>query len=387
MTIALSPPKTDVGVAPDATQTPPSAQAAAAHPRRVGRVVLVVAAVIVVVIVGALTARAVLRPPELAVTAARVSDVSRMLAVTGRVEAERDVRVSPQSAGRLTELIHFEGESVKAGEVLARLDDVNAKSAVLQQRASLASRRSDLSQAQRDLARTESLLASGAVPIAEVEIARLAVSRAVDDVARLAAVLRGGESQLVLVAPFAGTIVKRDGELGQIVGPETAVFQIATTDASRVSAEVDERYVRVLRRGMKAEILPVGTEDTTRAAKVSYVAQAVDPQTGAATVRFVYDIPPADALVGMSVDINVSVQQIRGALVIPRASVGGVGLEPFVLVVISGRVERRLVVVDDWPAAQVVVRSGLKEGDLVALDPKSATANAKVRAKVVTDDL
>ena len=319
------------------------------------------------------------RPPELSVVAARVSDVSRMLAVTGRVEAERSVIVSPQLTGRLTEFLHYEGESVKAGDVLARLDDVNARAAVSQQKASLASRRNDLAQARRDLVRAAALGASGALPIADVEQARLMVSRAESDVTRLGAVLGSGQAQLALVAPFSGTIVRRDGELGQIVGPATAVFVIATVDASRVSAEVDERYVRVLRRGMKAEILPVGDGEAKRSAIISYVAQEVDPQTGAATVRFTYNAPPKKTLIGMSVDINISVEELRKALVVPRESVGGVGAQPFVLVVIGGRALRRNVTVDDWPAELVVVREGLKNGELVAVDPKSVANNARVR--------
>jgi multidrug resistance efflux pump len=65
------------------------------------------------------------------------------------------------------------------------------------------------------------------------------------------------------------------GELGQIVGPTTTVFEIATIDAARVTAEVDERYVRALRVGMPAQVLAVGSEDPPQAATISYVAQAL----------------------------------------------------------------------------------------------------------------
>lgn len=327
------------------------------------------------------------RPLQVAVVAARVADVSRMLAVTGRVEAERSVVVSPQLPGRITSLLHYEGESVKEGDVLARLEDVTAKSLVTQQKASLASRRSELAQARRDLARTAALGAHGAVPPVEVEQARLAVAREEDEVARLAAALRSGESQLVLVAPFSGTIVRRDGEVGQTVGPATAVFEIATVNETRVSAEVDERYVRVLQRGMKAEIMPAGDGAGKRTATVSYVAREVDPQTGSATVRFAYDEPLGSSLVGMSVDINVSVAAVRKALIVPRESVGNVGAQPFVLVVADGRAMRRNVTVDDWPAELVVVRAGLEVGQFVAVDPDSVATGSRVRMKVETRGL
>lgn len=352
------------------------------HRRRALRIGLWIAALVVVGVAGVQGVRVLRRPPVVEVVAARREDVSRMLAVTGRIEADRTVVLTPQFAGRLTEIVHREGDRVTTGEVLARLEDASATSAVLQQRATLSARQNDLAQAKRDLARTEKLVADGAVVATELETARLVATQAANDVVRLAAILEKGRSQLVLTAPFDGTIVRRDGELGQIVGPTTTVFEIATVDASRVTAEVDERYVRTLRVGMAAQILPVGSQDQARAATISYVAQAVDPQTGAATVRFTYATVPTSALLGMSVDLNVSVARVPAATTIPREAVGSDDGRAFVLIVVDGRVERRAITIEDWPASSVVVRSGIVAGDVIVLDPKAAVAGARVRVTV-----
>ena len=350
--------------------------------RRIGRSIalgllgffVVVGAVQVIIVVR--------RPPKVFVVAVHVEDVSRMLAVTGRVEALRTVLVSPQFAGRITEIVRHEGDRVKKGEILARLADPSAVSDVVQQEAALSSNQHELSQAQRDLARTSLLVAEGATAPVELPPARLLVARATQDVRRLSAALKEGEAKLVLLAPFEGTILRRDGELGQVVGPQSAVFEIASLDAVRVSAEVDERYVRALRYRMRASILPIGTEDASLPATVSYVAQAVDPQTGAATVRFAYENPPTNILVGSTVDVNVSVGTIRSAVTVPRESVGGGGQHPFVLVIKDGRVARREVTIDDWPAPLVVVRSGLKQGEQILVDPTGAVIGERVRAEV-----
>jgi len=332
-----------------------------------------------------LSIRALRRPPELLVSAARVEDITRVLAVTGRIEAERTVLVTSQFVGRITEIVRHEGECVKAGEVIARIADTAAKSEVKQAKANLSARQKDLAQARRELSRTNQLVTSGASASAELETAQLAVSRAGDDVLRLTAVLHEGESQLVLLAPFDGTIVRRDAEVGQVVGPASAVFEIATVGASRVTAQVDERYVRALVPGMRAEVLPLDAAGPAEEATVSYVAQAVDPLTGAATVRFSYQRPPTGVLVGMSVDVNVSVATLLAAVTIPRESVGGGGTHSFVLVISGESVQRREVRVDDWPAAVVVVHSGIKPGELVALDPKAAAVGASVRARITPD--
>jgi len=335
----------------------------------------------VALLAGAHAVRVARRPPELAVVRARAEDVARVLAVTGRIEAERTVQVTPQFAGRLTEIVRREGDLVRTGDVLARMDDTSATSTVVQQRLALSSRRADLAQANRDLARTQRLEATGAVPATELEAAQLLATRATDDIARLAAMLESGRAQLTLSAPFDGTIVRRDGELGQVVGPTSAVFEIATVDASRVSAEVDERYIRALRPGLRAEIMPLGAEHA-QPATVSYVAQAVDPQTGAATVRFAYATMPKAALVGMSVDVNVQVAFVPSAVTIPREAIAGDRATAYVLVVVGDRVERRAIEIEDWPAPSVVVRSGVKPGDLVVIDPTAAVVGAQVRTAV-----
>ncbi len=203
--------------------------------------------------------------------------------------------------------------------------------------------------------------------------------RATDGVSRLGAALHDGRSRLVLVAPFDGTLLRREGEVGQVVGPQTAVFELASVEAVRVSAEVDERYVRVIRPGMRAEVLALGAESQKQAAKISYIAQAIDPQTGAATIRLAYDVPPTVFLAGASVDINIEVATIPAAVVVPRECVGGAGDASYVLVINGENVERRPVVVDEWPSASVIVRSGLRAGDFVALDPKVAKEGTHVR--------
>ncbi len=376
-------PLTAPGAAPGAPAGRRAPIPGVAIPKR--RIIPAVVVLVVLVVLGAAgvqTVRVLRRPPRVEVVTARTEDVSRMLAVTGRVEAAHTVLVTPQFPGRLTETFYAEGDRVTAGAVLARLDNPASTSAVLKQRASLASRQQDLAQANRELARTKGLVAAKAIAGTELELARVLANTTANDVRQLEAALASGNAQLVLTAPFAGTIVRRTGELGQVVGPTTPVFEIATVDVSRVTAEVDERYVRALRVGMLAQILPVGSGDPPQPAIISYVAHAVDPLTGAATVRFAYATPPPAALLGMSVDVNVSVAFLRAVVTVPREAVGSRDGHPYVLVVVDGQVEQRVIVVEDWPAASIVVRSGIVAGDQIMLDPMAAVAGARVRTEV-----
>ncbi len=323
-----------------------------------------------------------LLPPLLPVIEVKSESVSRMLAVTGRLEAQQSVMVAARSAGRITEIARHEGEQVKAGDVLARMADTSARAGVAQQAAELAGSRKQLEQQTRELGRAERLAQTGALSQQELESARFEVARGQQDLVGRSAALTERKTQLLVTAPFAGTIVRRDAELGQVVGPETPLFEIATVSETRVTAEVDERYISALRSGMRAEILPLGMSQTSEAAKVSYVAQAVDPQTGAATVRFAYDNSPTKPLVGASVDVNISVDSVAKAVTAPRESIGTAHGRSFVLVVRDGTVRRRYVSIDDWPAEWVVVLRGLKAGEQIASDPTSASHGARVRAEL-----
>jgi RND family efflux transporter MFP subunit len=349
--------------------------------RRALRLGIALGALVAVVGVTWLVSRAWL-PPELAVVEVRREDVSQVLAVTGNVEAQRRVGIAPEAPGRITEILRFEGERVRAGEVLARMVDPEARAVLDQRQAALAAQRDQRAQAQRDLQRTLALAADGAVSKDELEQARLRAAQGDQEEARLAAAVRAELSQLVLVAPFDGTLVRRDGEVGQVAGSDRPVFELATMSDLYVTAEVDERYVSSLRRGMKAEIMPVSLRGQPRSATISYLARAVDPQTGASTVRFRYAQSPEDVLVGGAVDVNIRVEEVKGALVVPRDCVVGSHRDTHVLVVEAETVVRRKVEIRDWPAAWVVVTHGLSKGELVVRDPGAAQAGSKVRPKV-----
>jgi multidrug efflux pump subunit AcrA (membrane-fusion protein) len=250
-----------------------SSELHASKKKKKGRIVLV-ALLVSATVFGAYRILSILnRLPELKVVSATRGSITRVLAVTGSLEATRSVVVSPRQPGRISAIVRREGERVRSGDTLAVLADDTATALTQQQHASLHAKEAELSQADRELSRTQTLAAAGALSQADLERARLAVTSGAEEVLRLRSVLRDGRSQQKLIAPFDGTVVRRNGEVGQVVGPETAVFEIASVDDTRVSAEIDERYVRVLRPGMRAEVLPVGSLEGKVGASIAYAAR------------------------------------------------------------------------------------------------------------------
>lgn len=332
------------------------------------------------------------RPPQVEAVKVERGTVERTLAVVGRLRPNYVNEVLPLVPGRLVELPKKEGDPIAAGDVLARIDDREAAAAVRQAEAALRARRQDLAQARRDLARQQELFRSGLVPRSDLEQSRLAAATREEEVRQAeqqAEEVRARLSQSVLRAPFAGYVLERPVDPGQNVGLQTVLYRIATSDEPWIEADIDEQYLSELRLGLPAVVSPAGGRGQIYPASIAYLARQVDPATGAARVRFRFDRGAPDFPAGLSFDVNVRVARHPGALTVPRAAVAGLGGDPWVLRITETRAggkaglqaERRPVRVIDWPAARVVVLSGLQDGDRVAASPKAVPPGTAVRVR------
>ena len=153
---------------------------------------------------------------------------------------------------------------------------------------------------------------------------------------------------------------------------------------------VDELYLGELRVGMAATVGLLRGDAPPMAAEIRQMPRSVDRSSGAGLVilDFVGEAP--DLPIGLSLDVNLEVAEHPGALVVPRDAVVGIGSQPAVLRLfetpaVEGeepeqRLERVGVEVIEWPSERLVVREGLNEGDLIAVDPRSAATGVPVRA-------
>jgi RND family efflux transporter MFP subunit len=330
-----------------------------------------------------------MRPPAVAVQRVRRESVTRVLALTGRIEPRESVRVVPRVGGEVVAIFHDEGDRVRAGEPLARIENTAERARVTQALAAIAAREAEVTQSETDLARTERLVASGAVPRVQGEEARVRLASGREELRRLrAAAVEAKErlAEFVLTSPFDGTILVRGVDRGQNVAADTLVFELATTDDVRVETEVDEELVAFLRPGLAAKVAPPHAGDDARDARVVFVSPRIDRQTGGATVRLEFQGERPPWPMYLSVDVNIVVGEDDAALTIPRRAVVDARRDAHVLRVEDGRVSRRAVRVVDWPAERVVVTHGLDEGESVVLDPGSTREGVRVREASQPDD-
>lgn len=377
--------------------------------RIVPAILLLVAGIIAVAVIAS-------RPTAVAVALvrqARPGEAETVLSATGYVTSRRRSVVAPKIPGRLDEVLVDEGQRVNEGDVLARLDDADARVALLQAEARVRAveaqriaAEATLAQAERDLVRSKQLFAQGAIARLEIENAATARQTAREQVAALAgqiaaAEAAAAESRLrldytVIRAPFAATVVRKLADEGAVLAPASiternvgGIVEIVDLEALEIDAEVSEVELRRVRRGQPALVELDAFPGVVHRAVARSVRPSIDRSKATAVVKVEFVDRPAFALPDMSVKVSflareVDPRELAGAprLRVPASAVVRRDGRDVVMVVEGGRVEARPVEVERRVGDEVALASGPPAGTSVAAaPPPDLHAGARVRVK------
>ncbi len=169
-------------------------------------------------------------------------EIFQSITVPGKVVSKLRVDVTPSIAGRLTNVYVEEGDEVKKGELLARLDDREAKSNLKRSEANLRNAQEDVSLAERSLKRLRQAFSKGAVARQLVEEAEVELRSAKARHSVAEEEVRTAKLSLEnprIVAPFAGTITSRYVEMGQWVVPSETLFTLVDQSQREIEVRVD----------------------------------------------------------------------------------------------------------------------------------------------------
>ena len=204
------------------------------------------------------------------------------VAVPAAVQARERAALSARMPASVTELPYQEGQWVKAGAVVVRLDDGAL-------RASVAAAEAGVKAAESDLARTKALLEKGAATPRELEQMTAAASGAQ---AQLTAA-KDNLSYTALRAPFAGRVASRRVNLGDVVNPGMPLIEIEGEGGLEIRATVESGIAATLRPGSKVKAIVDG-----QPAPLAATVNAVAPSGDATTHRFELkaDLPGAPGL-------------------------------------------------------------------------------------------
>src|ERR1700744_676274 len=302
---------------------------------------------------------------------ATLAPVSEAIYGTGTVEPARWAKVVPLQRRRLVDLCTCEGQTVKAGQVLGRQDDAEERSAMNELQISY-------QQAQRDLERAEKDRTKSDAQQKEYE---QRWTQAEEYKSRISA-QQVRIDQMVLRAPLDGMVLRRDGEVGEIVGPTDVLFWVGPPLPVQVVAEVNEEEINHITVGQKAFLRSDAFPGQALRANVSQITPKGDPTRK--TFR-VYLLLPNDTPlpIGMSVEVNIIFREKPSAIVVPAEARADNGVQivnnnrlEHVPVHVGIRGSRNVEIIGDVSRGMAVLspaRPDLPDGTKVRTKPGTPT--------------
>jgi membrane fusion protein, multidrug efflux system len=275
---------------------------------------------------------------------------------TATLEAEADAEVVAKVSAEVRRLAVEEGDTVRAGQLLALLDDRQLRLQAAQTRAAFA-------KAERDYKRKvelhqKGLVAAGAFESLKYDLENL---RAAYDLAQLSL------SYTEIRAPFAGIVSARRIKLGQMVQLGDRLFRVTDPTPLKASFFVPERELQRLKIGQPATVQLDALGGQTFPAIVSLVSPTIDATT--ATFKVTLEVNDKAGVVkpGMFARVGIVFERRANALTIPRAATLESDGATTVFVVAEGKANERTVTLGLSNGAHVEIASGLAAEEKVVV--------------------
>jgi RND family efflux transporter MFP subunit len=336
-----------------------------------------------------------------------------VLNASGYVTARRRATVSSKVTGKVVDVLIEEGHPVKEGQILAHLDDSQARAALNLAESQLAASQkgmaedeAKLAQAELTLQRREQLLKEHVVGKAEVDDARSVVESTKARIAYSRQQIAVAESQvnlqktnladMVVRAPFSGIVVSKDAQPGEMISPvsagggftRTGIGTIVDMSSLEIEVDVNETYINRVTPNMKVDAVLDAYQDWHIPAHVITTIPTADRQKATVRVRIAFDQTDPRILPDMGVKVSFLRDEPTGAqaaqttprVLVPKAAVRTADGRKIVFVLKQDRIERRAVSVGLEQGDQIEVVSGVTAGERVVVDgPQTLKDGDKVK--------
>ncbi len=332
----------------------------------------------------------VVGPENIAIV--RQEQVSNGPVISGSLQAADEAIVRAQISGPVVAASADVGQHVAKGQLLMRIDDSAIREQVLSARSAVATAEGNLTLANHNLQRSQTLLKAGAIADRDLETAQNAASAAQAQLENARAMLANAEKQLAytqVTSPFSGAVSARPANPGDVVSPGTALITVVDPASMRLEASVPSDQLSAVRIGLPVEFSVRGYPTRTFTGHVTRISPSADPATR--QVPVVITIPNVgNALVaGLFAEGRVESDRLL-ATVVPTSAVDERGLRPVVARLKAGVVQQVPVTlgVRDPQTERVAVKGGLVPGDTVLTGSALAlSAGTPVRVNAPPSDV
>lgn len=337
-----------------------------------------------------------------------------VLNASGYVTARRQATVSSKFTGKVSEVLIEEGMQVEEGQVLARLDDSNVAASYALAEARLESAKTSLQEtralqkeANAIFSRTQSLLDRQLASQAEMDRARAAAESLAAQLERKKADIQVAEKQLdvyrremedtIIRAPFAGVVVAKNAQPGEMISPvsagggftRTGIGTIVDMSSLEIEIDVNEAYINRVKAGQKIIATLDAYPDWSIPCHVIAIIPTADRQRATVEVRVGFDELDPRILPDMGAKVAFQDEAIEAApssasgisgVVVPQGALIRKDGREYVLLLVNGQVERRAIATAGERGKEILVTSGLSGGDKVIINaPAGLEAGARVK--------
>ncbi|AWA30272.1 efflux transporter periplasmic adaptor subunit [Flavobacterium magnum] len=275
------------------------------------------------------------------------------LSLSGSIEANEQVEIRSEVSGIVESIQFKEGVTVSKGQLLFKVNDVELRAQLRQQetreslasenerRAGLLLKKEAISQEEYDVARADFKSAQAQTQLIRAQIAKTSVR-----------------------APFSGKIGLRSISPGTYITPDILVAKLVNVSQLKITFSIPEKYAGQMKIGTPLSFTVAGSTS-------SYTAKiyAIEPEISVATrtlqIRAVADNKDGKLLPGTFADIELPLQKINDAIVIPSEAIVPVQDGKKVFTVRNGKAKENKVETETRTDKDVLVLSGLKPGDTV----------------------
>ncbi|MBM7071543.1 efflux RND transporter periplasmic adaptor subunit [Shewanella sp. 202IG2-18] len=273
----------------------------------------------------------------------------------GKVKSIDSADLSFNADNKITKIFFHNGDKVRKGDLIAQLDDSDAKADFDKSKSSLALAKTKLARINELLQREPYALSKETVDETKEE-----VDLAKADYQQKSSVMNNYQ----IIAPFDGQLTTFQQSVGSHIAAGTALVRLYSLNPVEVSYAISQIDFGKAQKDQKVSVTVDAYKDRVFYGKVNYVAPAIDEQSGRVAVRSELDNPDFALAPGMFANIKHYFGHRISELLIPQNSVVAENDKRFVWVVNKNRVEKRPITLGkNTNSGFVVVTKGVKEGE------------------------
>jgi RND family efflux transporter MFP subunit len=302
-------------------------------------------------------------------------EVGSSIALTGSIEPFRQVGIVPQISGKIDAIWVKEGDTVRRGEKLARLETKTAELQLAQAKANVAAAEAGFNAASKDLDRMRALHDQESISPQALEKVQLAYEAAKAQLEQANAARDLAQHQMdisTMKAPFDGIIAGKYLNEGEMINPgmpgEKGVVTLMDISKVKVHVNVSEADIEKVRVGQPVQVAVGASFDRGYTGVVSSINLAADPLSRSFRAEITVPNENRQLKAGMYARVKLFTEMRKDVLVVPEKAVVAEKAQAVAYIVDRNKARRREVVIGIVSDGQTEIRSGLAEGDSVVVE-------------------